>query len=241
MLLDWQGTQDPTLAGATQGDLEAWLVNTQTATATTRGGPSTRPGSRRKLGPMPQREREPRMTRQRELQLVQLTSPGSADPPLRRKLTDCWATVPQRRWRRRIPLFPVDARAVAPAVDEITATLHPDRSRVLLALDADELTGWVHLHRDPNPLVAHWGTINHLQAHPTYQRRGIGSTLMHRLRRIARDEMGLEQLHLAARGGVGLEDFYTRLGWREIGRWPRKLRLAPDDTRHEILMILGPL
>ncbi|RDV48322.1 hypothetical protein DDV98_29620 [Streptomyces sp. IB2014 011-12] len=36
----------------------------------------------------------------------------------------------------------------------------------------------------------------------------------------------LEQLHLAARGGVGLEDFYGRLGWKEIGRWPGALRLA---------------
>jgi hypothetical protein len=53
--------------------------------------------------------------------------------------------------------------------------------------------------------------------------------------------MGLEQLHLAARGGTGLEDFYARLGWREVGRWPGKLRLAPDDTRDEILMILTPL
>ena len=53
--------------------------------------------------------------------------------------------------------------------------------------------------------------------------------------------MGLEQLHLAARGGIGLDDFYARLGWRVTGRWPAKLRLAPDDTRDEILMILTPL
>jgi hypothetical protein len=36
-------------------------------------------------------------------------------------------------------------------------------------------------------------------------------------------------------------DFYARLGWRETGRWPGKLRLAPDDTRAEILMVLTPL
>jgi hypothetical protein len=40
------------------------------------------------------------------------------------------------------------------------------------------------------------------------------------LRQIAHEDMGLEQLHLAARGGIGLEGFYARLGWREIGRWP---------------------
>jgi hypothetical protein len=53
--------------------------------------------------------------------------------------------------------------------------------------------------------------------------------------------MGLEQLHLAARGGMGLERFYARLGWREIGRWPGALRLAPGDDRDEILMVLSPL
>ena len=53
--------------------------------------------------------------------------------------------------------------------------------------------------------------------------------------------MGLEQLHLAARGGTGLEAFYARLGWREIGRWPNALRLAADDTRDEVLMVLDPI
>jgi GNAT superfamily N-acetyltransferase len=85
----------------------------------------------------------------------------------------------------------------------------------------------VHLRRDPDPLVAHWGSVNHLQAHPAHQHGGIGSGLMQRLRCIARDELGLEQLHLAARAGMGLESFYTRPGWREVGRWPGKLRLTP--------------
>jgi GNAT superfamily N-acetyltransferase len=101
--------------------------------------------------------------------------------------------------------------------------------------------GWVALSRDPSPLIAHWGTVGHLQTHLAHRNQGIGSALMHRLREVARDEMGLEQLHLAARGGMGLEDFYARLGWRVTGRWPGKLRFAPDDTRDEILMILTPL
>ncbi|MFE2051563.1 hypothetical protein ACFXAS_24090 [Streptomyces sp. NPDC059459] len=48
-------------------------------------------------------------------------------------------------------------------------------------------------------------------------------------------------LHLAARGEEGLKDFHSRLGWREIGRRPGALRLAPDDTRDEVLMLLDPL
>jgi hypothetical protein len=40
---------------------------------------------------------------------------------------------------------------------------------------------------------------------------------------------------------MGLEHFYARLGWREIGRCPATLRLAPGDDRDEILMVLSPL
>jgi hypothetical protein len=40
---------------------------------------------------------------------------------------------------------------------------------------------------------------------------------------------------------MGLEDFYARLGWREIGRWPAALRLSDGDDRDEVLMLLTPL
>ncbi|MFI7631954.1 GNAT family N-acetyltransferase [Microbispora rosea] len=71
-----------------------------------------------------------------------------------------------------------------------------------------------------------------------FRGRGVGAALMRQVRQVAREEMGLEQLRLATRGGVGLEDFYGRLGWKEIGRWPGALRLAPGDDRDEILMML---
>jgi hypothetical protein len=51
--------------------------------------------------------------------------------------------------------------------------------------------------------------------------------------------MGLEQLRLEARGGEGLEEFYGRLGWKEIGRWPGALRFDHGD-RDEVLMLLAP-
>jgi hypothetical protein len=40
--------------------------------------------------------------------------------------------------------------------------------------------------------------------------------------------------------GEGLEDFYRRLGWQEIGRWPGALRFDHGD-RDEVLMLLTPL
>jgi GNAT superfamily N-acetyltransferase len=173
--------------------------------------------------------------------ITQLTHPHDADAALRQELTGCWIAVTNAGGAAGFPFPPVSAQHVAPAVDKIAGHLDPQRSRVLLARDNGALTGWVLLSRDPDPLIAHWGTVHHLQSHPAHRNQGIGSALMHQLRHVARDEMGLEQLHLAARGGTGLEDFYGRLGWREVGRWPDKLRLAPHDTRDEILMFLAPL
>jgi hypothetical protein len=147
--------------------------------------------------------------------ITQVTHPHDADAALRQQLTGCWIAVTNTGGAAGFPFPPVDADQVTPRVDKIAGQLDPQRSRMLLAHDNGALAGWVLLRRDPDRL--------------------------HRLRQVARDEMGLEQLHLAARGGVGLEDFYTRLGWREVGRWPNKLRLAPDDTRDEILMALAPL
>jgi GNAT superfamily N-acetyltransferase len=181
------------------------------------------------------------MTGHHNFPIIQLQHPADADAGIRQKMTDCWISVSNAGGAAGFPFPPVDAGHVAPRVDHLADQLDPQRSRILLAMDSGALQGWVVLSRGASPLVAHWGTVNHLQTQTGHRNRGIGSALMQELRRIARDEMGVEQLHLAARGGMGLEGFYTRLGWREIGRWPNKLRLAPDDTRDEVLMILDPL
>ncbi|MFC7876165.1 GNAT family N-acetyltransferase [Isoptericola sp. NPDC057391] len=172
--------------------------------------------------------------------LTQLTDPSGVTADLRHALTACWVEVTNAGGAAGFPFPPVEAVDVMPFLDAITQKLDPQTSRLLVAEHGGQLAGWLNLRRDPGPLIAHWGTIHHLQARPTLQ-GGLGTALMNEARRIARDEMHLEQLHLAARGGVGLETFYARLGWKEIGRWPDALRLTGDDNRDEILMLLAPL
>ena len=160
---------------------------------------------------------------------------------VRQELTACWIAVTNACGAGGIPRFPrFDSSQVRLAVlgRSLHARLDPSQSRILLARVGGTLAGWVALSRDPSPLIAHLGVVSHLQTQLARRNEGIGSALMHRLREVTRDEMGLEQLHLAVRGGRGLEDFYSRLGWRVTGRRPGTLRLAPDDTRDEILMIL---
>lgn len=175
------------------------------------------------------------------LTLVQLTAANAVEPELREFLVECWATVSNAGGAAGFPFPPVDVDDVAPVADTLIRSLDPSGSRLVVAMLDGAPAGWVHLHRDPGRLVSHWGTVRHLQTHPRFRRRGVGLALMRKLHTIARAEMGLSQLHLAVRGGMGLEAFYARLGWREIGRWPGALRLAEGDDRNEVLMLLDPL
>jgi GNAT superfamily N-acetyltransferase len=171
----------------------------------------------------------------------QITRPDQVTPDLRRQLIDCWIVVSNAGGAVGFPFLPVAITHVAPVADKLFAGLSPDCSRLLIARTGDTLLGWVHIQRHPSPVVAHWGTISHLQSLRSARGLGIGTALMVHARQVARAEMGLEQLRLAVRGGTGLERFYARLGWTVIGRWPGALRLAPGDDRDEILMLLTPL
>ena len=119
------------------------------------------------------------MTSHHDLDIVQLTHPHDAGPALRQQLTNCWIAVSNSGGAVGFPFPPVSAQQVAPVVDNLAARLHPQRSRMLLALSSGVLTGWVVLRRDANRLIAHWGTVNHLQTHPAYRNQGSGSELMH--------------------------------------------------------------
>lgn len=176
-----------------------------------------------------------------DVTLVQATAEHAVPPDLRESLIECWVSVSNAGGAVGFPFPPVDVADVAPVADALIHGLEPERSRLIVAMAGEVLAGWVHLHRDPNPLISHWGTVRHLQTQPRFRGRRIGMALMRRLQTIARVEMGLSQLRLAVRDGMGLAEFYGRLGWREVGRWPRALRLADGDDRDEVLMVLDPL
>ncbi|GAA3699425.1 GNAT family N-acetyltransferase [Nonomuraea antimicrobica] len=181
------------------------------------------------------------MTSKNAPELRQFWHRDQIDAELSRELIDCWVEVSNAGGAVGFPFPPVTADEVGPAAERLFAGLHPDRSRLVLAMVDGVLAGWLNVRRDPHPLVAHWGTLHHVQSHPAFRGRGVGSALMDHARQIARADMALEQLHLAARSGMGLEHFYGGMGFEEIGRRPGVLRLAPGDDRDEILMVLTPL
>jgi GNAT superfamily N-acetyltransferase len=165
-----------------------------------------------------------------------LTHPDQLDDPAKRALVECWVAVTNAGGAVGFPFPPVSAVDVAPAVDHLASGLDPSRCVLFRAGDRRIVQGWVVLRRDTSPLVAHWATVERLQTNPGCRGQGIGTALMDALERYARTDLGLTQLHLAVRGQMELESYYERLGWREVGRWPRALRLAAGDVRDEVLM-----
>lgn len=180
------------------------------------------------------------MSDEDDFQISQTLRPSDMPPEAVRELATCWMTVTNSGGAVGFPFPPVTLDDVTPAAEELVAGLEPGHSRLLLARVDGVLAGWLSLSRNRARQVAHWGEIKRLQTQPDFRGRGIGIALMERARQVARDEMGLEQLRLAARGGEGLETFYARLGWKEIGRWPNGLRVHLGD-RDEVLMLLSPL
>ncbi|MFI9275525.1 GNAT family N-acetyltransferase [Kitasatospora sp. NPDC052896] len=135
---------------------------------------------------------------------------------------------------------PVAAAEVRAAAERHFAGLGPDGAdRLLVAREAatGRLAG-VLFFEDPRfPPADHWRLLKLVMVRPDCQGRGYGVRLMAEAERIARG-WGLKALRLTLRGGNGLEAFYGRCGYTEVGRVPRAIRVAPDDARDDVTMWL---
>jgi len=159
----------------------------------------------------------------------------SVDEALRRDLLRCWTDVTNAGGAVGF-VPPVTEEDIAPTLDDLVRAVRAGRS-VLAVLTVDGVpAGFAVLARWASPLRRHWATVYRVQVHPSRQGAGLGRALMEGVHRIGRD-LGYEFLHLGARDGTGAEGFYRRLGYREIGRMPGAIRVAPGDDRDEILLV----
>ncbi len=177
------------------------------------------------------------MTSPGALRLRWLTSPEVVEPEVRDRLAVCWRDVSNAGGAVGFPFLPVSDAQVRPAVQEMVQSLDPLLNRLLVATVGGVLAGWLILSGNPSRLTAHWARVLRVQTALQHRGRGVGRALMTELARAAREDFGLEQLHLELRGGLGLEGFYESCGWREVGRWPVALRL-PGGDQDEVLMLL---
>ena len=158
------------------------------------------------------------------------------DPGLRADLLDTWIAATDAGGA-------VGFAPPAP-VELVAETLDKALGRVAAGLDllgvlhtGERYAGMGLLVDRGSALQAHWRTVLRVMVHPQHQGNGAGRVLMEGLRGSAVD-LGLEQLQLTIRDGLGLEHFYEPLGYRVVGRHRSAVRVAEDDYRDEIMLVL---
>ncbi|WP_035798653.1 GNAT family N-acetyltransferase [Kitasatospora mediocidica] len=134
------------------------------------------------------------------------------------------------------PVTEDDVRATAAKQLAAVGTAEdPWADRLLVARETADgrLAGVLFFESMRFGLMDHWRLLARVMVHPDFQGRGYGGQLMAQAERVARD-WGLAGLRLTARGGQGLERFYQRCGYREVGRVPGAIRIGAGDDRDEI-------
>jgi GNAT superfamily N-acetyltransferase len=127
---------------------------------------------------------------------------------------------------------------VGPVAERTFTGIAEGHDRLLVGYAGDRLAGLLILVGQRFALAEHWRTVARVMVHPDLQGRGYGAALLREAERMARDA-GWDALHLTVRAGSGVERFYAAHGYKEVGRLPGAIRVAPGDDREEIHMWLS--
>lgn len=156
---------------------------------------------------------------------------------LRRRIVALWVEVTNAGGAVGF-VAPVTADDVRPMAEASLAGVLDGIDRLLVGLDRGELVALLFVASNRFALKDHWRVLKRVMVSPGSQGRGLGAALMREAEAVGR-RMGLAAFQVTVRGGKNIEGFYARLGYREVGRLPGALRVAPDDDRDEILMWLS--
>ena len=102
---------------------------------------------------------------------------------------------------------------------EVAAAASRDGRRVLAAQDAEGLAGTVQVIPFPMANKPHRAEVAKMLVHSRARRRGIGAALL-AAAEVQALALGRPLLSLDTETGSAGEQFYRRLGWREIGVIP---------------------
>ncbi|MEU8182011.1 GNAT family N-acetyltransferase [Micromonospora sp. NPDC049044] len=167
---------------------------------------------------------------------LRLTLDPDLTPRLRAEIVALWTDVSNAGGAVGF-VPPVTAADVRVLADPTFAGITDGPDRLLVGHSGDRLVALLIFTDNRFVLKAHWCVLKRVMVHPDTQGSGYGAALMTEAARLGR-RLGYEALHVTLRDGLGLDGFYRRLGYREVGRLPGALRVAPDDDRDEILMWL---
>jgi ribosomal protein S18 acetylase RimI-like enzyme len=164
-----------------------------------------------------------------------IASSPEARPELREPLLDLWVSVTNAGGSVGFAA-PADRDAIGATLDRELADVTSGRDDLLVLSEHDTVIGMVFLRGRGNPLFDHWRTVMRLMVHPGHQRRGHAASLLREAEGIARSR-GCDHLQLTVRGGEGLEAFYERQGYREVGRHPGAVRMPDGTDRDEVMFV----
>jgi GNAT superfamily N-acetyltransferase len=159
-------------------------------------------------------------------------------PDLRDGVLDLWTDVSNAGGAVGF-VPPVDRETVRPALLKHLADLAEGRVRLLVGHDeAGKVAATAFLSLNTHRLMAHWLWLYTVMVHPSHQGKGYGRDLLAAAESAARSLDGVDAIRLTCRGGLGLERFYGSCGYKEVGRIPDAIRVAPGDDRDDIIMLL---
>ncbi|MEV4639321.1 GNAT family N-acetyltransferase [Actinoplanes sp. NPDC049548] len=158
-------------------------------------------------------------------------------PALREQIVDLWVEATNAGGAVGF-VAPVTADEVRPLAEATFAEVTDGPDRLLVGADGGRLVALLFIVDNRFTLKAHWRVLKRVMVAPGSQGRGYGAALMRQAAVIGR-ESGLAGLQVTLRDGHGLHRFYAKLGYREVGRFPGALRVAPGDDRDEVVMWLG--
>ncbi|MDX2573381.1 GNAT family N-acetyltransferase, partial [Streptomyces scabiei] len=134
---------------------------------------------------------------------------------------------------------PVTPQDIRPELLKHLTAMADGRHRLLVGLDEHGTPAATAFFAfNTHRLMTHWVWLYTVMVHPAHQGRGHGRALMTAAESAARGFDGIDAIRLGCRGGHGLEHFYASCGYKEVGRVPGAIRVAPGDHRDDITMLL---
>ncbi|GAA2560786.1 MULTISPECIES: GNAT family N-acetyltransferase [Streptomyces] len=159
-------------------------------------------------------------------------------PALRDGILDLWADVSNAGGAVGF-VPPVTREEIRPELVRQFAAMEEGRSRLLVGHDEEgRVAATAFLTFNSHRLMTHWIWLYTVMVHPRHQGKGYGRDLLAAAESAARGLDGIEAIRLGCRGGLGLEHFYASCGYKEVGRVPGAIRVAPGDERDDITMLL---
>ncbi|GGJ57130.1 GNAT family N-acetyltransferase [Streptomyces brasiliensis] len=134
---------------------------------------------------------------------------------------------------------PVTADDIRPELLRHLTAMAEGRTRLLVGRDeTGAVAATAFITHNTHRLMRHWVWLYTVMVHPGHQGRGYGRDLLAAAERAVSGWDGIQAIRLTCRGGTGLERFYASCGYKEVGRVPGAIRVAPGDDRDDITMLL---